>query len=483
MTDGTSDETTEEQLDAVLAAAAAAAPQWAASDPATRRRLLEALAVALEGAVDELVALAQEETALSTARLSGEVRRTAYQLRFAADVVADGGYLDAVRDEPSQDAGLPAPRPDLRRVLLPRGPALVFEAGNFPFAFGLLGTDTAAGLAAGCPVVVKVHPGHPRTSLRQAELARGALDAAGFPAGLLGSVVGGEPGVRALRDPRVRVATFTGSLRGGLALQQVAQERAEPIPFYGELGSVNPVVVTAAAAERRTEEVAKGLLDSVSGSGGQLCTKPGLVLVPAGPLPDLLARLVAERAPERMLTPDGRDRFREELAERRSLPGVEVLGAGRPEAADDPSAQQVLLLTTSAERAAEQLEQLAQEVFGPAAVVVAYDDAAALEELVPRLPGSLTGTVQYDPEDPEDVARAARVAELLAARVGRVVFNGWPTGVSVALAMHHGGPPPASTDDTTTSVGGASLRRFLRPVVFQGAPELALPPALRGAPA
>jgi NADP-dependent aldehyde dehydrogenase len=273
-------ETDEASLESLLDGAAAAATAFGRSTPEVRAALLRALADALDAAADELVPLAIAESGLTPARLTGEVGRTSGQLRLFAGVVTDGGYLDVIID-PADPASTP-PRPDLRRWLEPLGPVLVFAASNFPFAFSVLGGDTASALAAGCPVVVKAHSSHPGLSARVATLASKVVAQQGLPAGVFGTVFGDGAGVAALNDPRVRAAGFTGSTAGGRFLFDVASRRPDPIPFYGELGSINPAIVTPAAAAARGREIATGFVASMTLGTGQFCTKPGLLFLPAG---------------------------------------------------------------------------------------------------------------------------------------------------------------------------------------------------------
>ena len=280
------------ELDSIAATAAELAAPLAALSPRRRAAGLLAVADALDAAGDDLVPVAMAETGLAEPRLRGELRRTTVQLRLFAEVAAAGSFLDVRIDEADPDFAI-GPRPDVRRFLAPVGPVLNFAASNFPFAFSVPGGDTAAALTAGCPVVVKVHPGHPETSVRVAEVMTAALDSAGFPAGTLQLVFGQQPGVDLLQDRRIRAACFTGSVRAGRLLADLAAARPDPIPFYGELGSVNPVVVTPAAAVARAVEIADGFVTSVSGSAGQLCTKPGFLLVPAGST-ELTERIAAQ---------------------------------------------------------------------------------------------------------------------------------------------------------------------------------------------
>lgn len=467
------------ELDAVLSAAAVAAPLLAAQEPRHRAAALVTVAAALDGAADELVSIAQRETGLAEARLRGELRRTSVQLRLFADVIVDGAYLDVRLDAADPDFVL-GPRPDLRRYLAAVGPVLNFAASNFPFAFSVLGGDTAAALAAGCPVVVKAHTGHLELSEATARVARAALAAQGLPDGTLAIIAGRDAGVAALRDPRITAAAFTGSTEGGLRLADIAASRPVPIPFFGELGSVNPVFVTRAAAEERGERIAAELVASVSGSAGQLCTKPGFVFVPRGAFPtDAVATASADLPEHRLLYPGIGAAFVERRATILAADGVSMVVDGDVRTDDDGQtwATPTFALTDVATLVSRR-DQLLDEAFGPLAVIVEYDDADQLAPLVAEcFPGNLTGTVHTGHD--EDAATHTAIVAALAVHSGRVVFNGWPTGVAVTPAMIHGGPFPATTGFGGTSVGTTSIARFLRPVTFQSAPEAILPPPLR----
>lgn len=454
--------------DPVAAATDAAAPAASASR-ARRADWLDALATMLERNREELVAIAAEETHLAAARLDGEVTRTAAQLRFFATVVLDGSYLEATID--TADDSLTPPRPDLRRILRPIGPVGVFAASNFPFAFSVLGNDTASALAAGCPVVVKAHPGHPRLSRRVAELSRRALAAAEAPEGLLGMVEGVEDGVALVRHPAIRAIGFTGSTTGGRALFDLASSRPAPIPFYGELGSINPVVVTEAAALARAESIATGLVDSFTRDGGQYCTKPGLVFIPDGDAGDRLLTALSDRlalAPSQtLLTEQMRTAFDDHLAAG-ELEEDDVLRGYATEKQTAP-----VIVTIDVERFLSRPDYFADECFGPVTVVVRYRRRQDLPQALEAVEGSLTATLHLEPSD--DVTA---LVDQLTARVGRVIFNGWPTGVAIAWSQHHGGPWPATTASVHTSVGATAIRRFLTPTAYQDCPPRLLPPEL-----
>lgn len=459
-------------LETALAAAAEAAPPLAVSPPGARAAWLRAIADRLDGDADALVGLAAHESSLSEQRLRGELVRTTFQLRLFARVVEDGGYLDATVDHADADWTM-GPRPDLRRVLRPLGPAAVYAASNFPFAFSVAGGDTAAAIAAGAPVVVKAHSAHPELSRSVATHLHAALADAGAPHGVFALVEGREAGRALVLDPRLTVATFTGSLSGGRALFDLAASRPEPIPFYGELGSVNPVFVTEAAAAARAQEIATGFAASLTLGVGQFCTKPGVLFVPAGSTLDrAVVEAVRGTAGGPMLSDAIRGGYFASLAPLAARDDVELL-TGSPAEAEEPVPT---VYGTDAGTFLAHADELLEEHFGPAALLVRYRSADELLAAARALPGQLTATVQGVEGD-----AVGPLLELLAARVGRVLWNGWPTGVSVTFAQQHGGPYPATTAPHFTSVGTASIARFLRPVAYQDTPDALLPPALQEA--
>ena len=470
-------------IDTVANRAALAAPVWAALSPAKRATALLAIADELGSATDELVALAVAETGLSEARLTGELLRTRVQLRLFADTIIDGSWLDVRIDDADADFALGV-RPDIRRYLIPVGPVVNFAASNFPFAFSVAGGDTAAALAAGCPVILKAHPGHPRLSDRTGEIVRAALAAAGAPEGTFQVIHGTEEGIEALRHPSVAAGSFTGSLAVGRLLAEVAASRSSPIPFYGELGSVNPVFVSSAAIRERAQAIADGFVASVSGSAGQLCTKPGFLFVPiAGELDDAIRDAAAAIDEHRLLNPSITRGYRMRRDAVLASASVETLHLGTVRVDDDGNGW---VTPTIARVSAAALiaggADLLDESFGPLAIVVECEgeaDYVRLAELA--FEGSLTGTVHIGAN--EDSTEVRALVEWLTLHTGRVLFDGWPTGVAVTPAMQHGGPWPATTNDSSTSVGTAAMGRFLRPIAYQNAPEVMLPePLLRANP-
>jgi NADP-dependent aldehyde dehydrogenase len=466
--------TTPEELHSAATLAARAFPAWSARTPAERADALEAAADALDAETDALVALADRETALGEQRLRGEVARTSGQLRLFGDVLRDGRYLD-VQLTPADPA---AARPDIRRMAQPLGPVAVFSASNFPFAFSVAGGDTASALAAGCPVVVKAHEGHPATSAAVARIVGSALHAAGAPDGVLQLVHGFDAGASLVRHGAIRAVGFTGSLRGGRALFDIATSREDPIPFYGELGSVNPVVVLPGAARDRHAALAEAYAGSLTQGTGQFCTNPGLLFVPEDhpDLPAAIADAVRGTTGGPVLTERIRDTYRHHTADLAGSDDLTPLAAGA--AAEDawsvrPQVWQVPLKTFAA-----RLESLTAECFGPAGLVVTYPDTDALCETLAALDGQLTGSFHTGEGDRE---AAARVAAVLRHRVGRLIHNGWPTGVAVCWAMHHGGPWPATTSAGHTSVGAGAIDRWLAPVAYQDWPDDLLPAELQDA--
>ncbi|MCW3843282.1 aldehyde dehydrogenase family protein, partial [Micromonospora yasonensis] len=384
-------ETTSTEVEALCAAALAAAPGLEALGRAGRAALLRGLADALAERREEIVAVADRETALGPVRLNGELTRTCYQLRIFAEVLDEGSYLEATIDH-AGDTPM-GPRPDLRRMLVPIGPVAVFGASNFPLAFSVPGGDTASALAAGCPVIVKAHGSHPATSQLVFDILAAAADKAGAPAGTLGLVHGVPAGAALVAHPAVRAVGFTGSLTGGRALLRIIEQRPDPVPFFGELSSLNPVVVTPRAAAERGPAIGTELVGSFTLGGGQFCTKPGLVFVPAGPdgdaAVDAMADAIRETAAPVLLNAGIAAAYGTIAGGLAGAPGVEVLARGAEPAGTGFQAAP-LLLTASA---GELPPQVTEECFGPVSVVARYEDEAELFRALAALPSSLTATV------------------------------------------------------------------------------------------
>ena len=463
--------TPSEEVARLVAAAADAASGVGSAPPDTRGRWLRAIASSLEEHADELVLLADAETALGEGRLSGELAKTAASLRFYAAVADDGAYLRATLDASSATDAAPAL--DLRRMRLPVGPVAVFGASNFPFGFGVLGHDTASAIAAGCPVVVKAHPAHPRLSVRLGQIASASLAESGAPPGVFALVTGFAAGLALVDAAPTAAVAFTGSQAGGMALVQRAAQRANPIPVFAEMGTINPVVVTLTAAETRLEEVARGFAQSFTLGTGQFCTKPGLLITPAGSgAAHLVAAAVRELPSGWVLTESIATAYRQGRAAL-SAAGATVFGEGNSPAAGFAAVPTVFTAQAGDLTAGS---ALLEECFGPAAVVIEYSSHQGLRELLGRLQPCLAATIASGGSDDADLAW---LVPLLAARAGRVVVNGWPTGVATTWAQQHGGPWPATSRPDATSVGAAALDRFTRPVAFQGVPDEVLPAALQ----
>ncbi|MFN3276716.1 MAG: aldehyde dehydrogenase (NADP(+)) [Paracoccus sp. (in: a-proteobacteria)] len=454
------------------AAAEAAFDDFAATSRADRARLLEAIADQIEARAEAITAIGHAETGLPEARLQGERGRTTGQLRLFADHIRQGDYLDRRHDAALPDRQ-PLPRPDLRMMQRPIGPVAVFGASNFPLAFSVAGGDTAAALAAGCPVVVKGHSAHPGTGEIVGDAIVAALADCGMAPGIFSLVQGGtrEAGEALVTDPRIKAVGFTGSLGGGRALYNLCAARPEPIPFFGELGSVNPMFVLPAAMSARGAAIAKGWAASLTMGAGQFCTNPGIAVVIGGPDADAFATAtaaaLADVAPQTMLTPGMARAYRDGAARIAAGQGVQVLLAGTADArAAAPHLYQVQASDWLADHA------LSDEVFGPLGLIVRVRDAAQMLDVARSFAGQLTATLQLDDGDTDAGRRLLPVLERMA---GRVLANGFPTGVEVADAMVHGGPYPASTNFGATSVGTLSVRRFLRPVCYQNLPDALLP--------
>ena len=463
-------------VDQAVAAAQTAFPAWRTTD---RAAALDAIASALDEHAAELVALADQETALGVTRLTGEVARTTGQLRLFSSVLRENKYQDTLIEH----AEAAAAKPDLRRVNRPLGPVAVFAASNFPFAFSVAGGDTASALAAGCPVIVKAHEAHPHTSRRTAELVNQALKNAGAPEGTFNLVFGFEAGVHLVKHPGITAVGFTGSTRGGLALAKLCADRPTPIPFYGELGSVNPVFVLPGAAADRATEIATGYAGSLTQGSGQFCTNPGIMFVPDGAeLLDAIANAVSNTVGAPMLAErihDGLVAGQEHLS---TIPGVRLVAEGKP--GEGPWAPTPAVYAVSAEDFQTNAATLREEHFGPVGLLVTYtpDTETAPAHLLKQGSvgtGHLTSTIHLSPQNAADVAAAQELLPHLERIAGRIVFNGWPTGVAVTHAQHHGGPYPATTAPAHTSVGAAAIRRWFVPVVYQDAPPELLPESLQ----
>lgn len=466
------EETTPAKLEKMLQEAAGAAPYLADRRPRERAVMLRGLADALHSQRDHLVELASTETGLGVERLSGELDRARRQMCYLAEVAQEGGIFEIAID--GAVASPLMPRPEMRRWMVPLGPVLVYAASNFPFAFGIFGGDSASALAAGAPVVVKADPAEPQLSQALAALADEACYRMGVPVGTVSVIFGEEQGISALRDPRIKACGFTGSTAAGRLLSEVAAGRPDPIPFFGELGSINPVIALPGAVAARGAAIIEAFYASFTQSAGQLCTKPGLLFLPRDHRLDEHLATISELPPAPLLSSKIAVSLADGLAAIHATDGVALVGSGRP-VPDHGTWATPTLFQASAEDLRREPGVLQEELFGPVALIIQYDDVPDLLDTLDHLQGSLTGTVHAEPSD-AGVAR--QVVRALAARVGRVVYNGWPTGVPVGWATTHGGPWPSSTSAASTAIGAGSVRRWLRPVTYQDAPEELLPEAL-----
>ncbi|SDS59934.1 aldehyde dehydrogenase (NADP(+)) [Actinoplanes derwentensis] len=465
-------------VERAAALAEAAFDTYRETTPQARAAFLTTIADGIDALGADLTARVGAETGIPPARAGGELARTTNQLRLFAAVVLDGGFLGA-RIDPALPDRTPLPRPDLRRRFVPVGPVAVFAASNFPIAFSVGGGDTAAALAAGAPVIVKAHSSHPGTSELVGRVIQAAVAEHGLPEGVFSMLfgTGREVGIALVTDPRIKAVGFTGSRSGGLALVAAAQARPEPIPVYAEMSSINPVLVLPAALRDRGAEIGRGLVGSMTVGQGQLCTSPGLVIMLDGSGADALADAAADAlrpvpaAP--MLSPGIQHAFTDGVARLRDAAGVVTIAAGGND--DDLAAPGQAHLFRTTKQRLDADPTLTEEVFGASSLIVTAGSVDELREIIAGLEGQLTLTLHADDED-LDLART--LLPLLERKAGRIVVNGWPTGVEVGHAMVHGGPFPATSDARTTSVGTAAIERFLRPVAYQNLPAALLPAGL-----
>jgi 2,5-dioxopentanoate dehydrogenase len=457
-----------------------------------RAALLETIAARIMDLGDELLGVASDETGLGPARLVSERERTVTTLRMFADVARRGEWVEATIDT-GQASRRPMPKPDVRRMLRPLGPVAVFGAGNFPLAYSTAGGDTASALAAGCPVIVKGHPGHPGTGELVAQAIAAAVRECGFHPGTFSYLhAGGQHelaiGQRLVQHPAVRAVGFTGSLSGGMALDRLARERRDPIPVFAEMGSTNPVFVLPGALKEQADLIAERLAGSATASGGQMCTCPGLVFgIKGGALEPLLSAMSKGfdgAPPVTMLNPRTRQNYVRRMMAVGGSPGV-ALRAGACGDGMDPRSDASLdsgpvrstsaLFSTSFD-VFRRDEGLRDEVFGPATLFVKCESEQQMLEAAASVQGSLTATIWASGDD---ARLARRLHQILEQRVGRLIYNGVPTGVEVCNAMVHGGPYPATNQQHTTAVGMYAIKRWARPVCYQNAPDGLLPPELR----
>ena len=462
-------------VDAACAAAAAAFADYRSTTAEQRAQFIEAIATNIETVKDAIVERAVAESGLPKARLTGEVGRTTGQLRLFAGVLREGSWNGAHID-PALPDRTPLPRPDIRQRSVPLGPVAVFGASNFPLAFSVAGGDTASALAAGCPVVVKAHDAHPGTSELVGRAITDAVAAAGLPAGTFSLLYGYGPelGVALVTDPRIKAVGFTGSRSGGMALVAAAAARPEPIPVYAEMSSINPVFLLDGALDSRGADLGRAFVGSLTLGSGQFCTNPGLVIAVDGTGLDAFIgaarEAIAQSSATPMLTPGIADAFAKGVTKLTGEADLIVRG----ETSESETTCRAALFATDAKSFLKS-EILQAEVFGSSSLVVRCADAAEMRAVAENIEGQLTATVHADESDLEE---ARQLLALLELKAGRILFDGWPTGVEVCHAMVHGGPSPATSDSRTTSVGAHAIDRYLRPVCYQDVPKSLLPSAI-----
>ena len=466
-----------EEVDVAAKAAAAAYPAYRSLSAERRAQFLDAIADELDALGDDFVAVVCSETALPASRIQGERGRTSGQMRLFAKVLRRGDFYGARIDRALPER-TPLPRPDLRQYRIGLGPVAVFGASNFPLAFSTAGGDTASALAAGCPVVFKAHSGHMATAEWVANAVIRAAENTSMPAGVFNMIFGAGVGEALVKHPAIQAVGFTGSLKGGRALCDMAAARPQPIPVFAEMSSINPVIVLPQVLQVRAETVARDLTASVVQGCGQFCTNPGLVIGIRSPqfaaFTEQVARLIGDQPAQTMLNAGTLSSYGKGLQKLLAHPGIEHL-AGDPQAGNQARPQ---LFKAQASLLVDGDEVLQEEVFGPTTVFVEVADQAQLVAALNGLRGQLTATLIGEPAD---FTQFGELTGLLEQKVGRILINGYPTGVEVCDAMVHGGPFPATSDARGTSVGTLAIERFLRPVCFQNYPDNLLPDALKNA--
>lgn len=470
-------EATPDEVDAAAQKAAAAFQVYRQKSGNEKAFFLEAIAVEIM-ALDNLIERYTAESGLPTGRFNGERGRTVGQLKLFAELLREGSWVDARIDPPLPDRQ-PLPRPDLRSMERALGPVGIFGASNFPLAFSVAGGDTVSALAAGCTVVVKAHPAHPGTCELVASAILAAAEKTGMPDGVFSMVHGTSTavGMGIVQHPNIRAIGFTGSFRGGKALFDAASQRPDPIPVYAEMGSVNPVFILPGALLENGESIAKGMAGSVTLGVGQFCTNPGIVAMENSAAADsfttAFAKNLAEAAPGVMLTAGIHEAFGRGVASLAEQPGVAVLAKSELTADGNRAAAHLLSVSASQFLSNKKMEE---EVFGPASLAVTAANKSELLALAQSLGGHLTASIFGTEADLEDYQELVSILEQ---KVGRLIFNNYPTGVEVSHAMVHGGPFPATTDSRSTSVGTAAITRFTRPICYQNFPAAMLPAELK----
>jgi len=468
-----------DDIDKAVTAAAAAFQETRTYGAAKLADFLDVAADKIESLGDSLITVCDSETGLGTARLTGERGRTTSQLRAFANLLREGSYVEAIIDtaQPDRHAN---PRPDIRRMLFPIGPVAVFGASNFPLAFSVAGGDTASAFAAGCPVIVKAHPSHPATSEMVANALTEAVQTCGFPPGFFSMVQGRtvEVGQTLVKHPQLAAVGFTGSLAGGRAIFDTANQRPKPIPVYAEMGSINPVVILPDALKNRAESIADGLVNSITLGAGQFCTNPGLVFLIETPETNDFVQMVNAKMREKpsgTLLNAGIEAALTRTVEKTAQNTTVSISASGQKTVDAGYTYPNTLLSTDG-LAFRSEDSLQVEHFGPVSLFVRCQTFDELLDTLHHLEGNLTATVHAEASE---YTRAGAVFDVLRDKVGRMILNGYPTGVEVVHSMQHGGPYPATTAPSTTSVGMTAIKRFMRPIAFQNMPDDLLPNALK----
>ena len=473
-------EATRDEIDAAAEKAKQVADQYRVQSPEKKAGFLEAIADGISTLGEPLLERAHKETGLPLSRLQGERNRTVNQIRLLAEVVREGSWINARIDRGDTNRQ-PFPKPDVRQMLMPIGPVVVFGASNFPLAISVAGSDTISALGAGCPVIVKAHPGHPGTSELVASVIISAAKKTGMPDGIFSLLHGSrhEVSLALVRHPSVAAVAFTGSLRGGRALWDAAAMRPNPIPVYAEMGSTNPVFILPSALKERSDQIADGYIQSVTLGVGQFCTNPGVVFGLRGERLQAFirsAQLYARKTrPATMLHAGIKKAFDAGVGSFEKTERVNLIGTSEQDAEPGREEAACRIYETDLETY-ESNPHLAEEVFGPSSIIVKGEDKDALERIAERFEGHLTATIHGTEED---LIEYERLVTILERKVGRLIFNGFPTGIEVCAAMFHGGPYPATTDSHYTSIGTASIYRFARPICYQNFPDESLPEELR----
>ena len=471
-------EASQEEVDEAVGLAASAFETYGAMSGSQKATFLNTIADEILNLDDALIQMYCSESGLPEGRAKGERGRTVGQLRSFADLITEGSWVDATIDTALPDR-TPVPKPDLRKMLVPLGPVVVFGSSNFPFAFSTAGGDTAAALAAGCPVVVKSHPMHAGTSEMVASAVLRAAGKTGMPNGVFSNLnsSGTAVGVQLVGHPQVKAVGFTGSIKGGRALFNLASQREEPIPVFAEMGSINPVVALPSALKGHADDWAKKYAGSITVGAGQFCTNPGLILGIQGTDLDRFIKILGSEIetlePNCMLHPNIHENYEKGKSELSGQHGVTVAASYDAEVAANHARQKILTVDGPGFLKNPRLHQ---EVFGPFSIVVRCADLDELTMIINNLEGQLTGTILGSTDE---IRANQKVGTALQNRVGRIIFNGVPTGVEVCPAMQHGGPYPASTDSRFTAVGTHSIKRWVRPFSYQNWPQELLPDELK----